>query len=113
MSVLTALSMTIWTMAFAVTGFFGGAGGGSASPGSSPQKADRSLKKRLDKLADALKWLTRKAVKVLPTIVENIAGAVLTCFLGNAVGFVAENKWALIIFVEVLIGLWLMQKSKT
>lgn len=86
MSVLTALSMTILTIAFAVTGFFGGAGGGSASPGSSPKKADRSLKKRLDKLADALKWLTRKAVKVLPTIVENIAGAALRCFLETLLG---------------------------
>lgn len=86
MSVLTALSMTIWTIAFAVTGFFGGAGGGSASPGSSPKKADRSLRKHLDKLADALKWLTRKAVKVLPAIVENIAGAVLKCFLETLLG---------------------------
>ena len=55
------------------------------------------------------KRLVGKAVEVLPAIVGNVVGAILS-FLGKAVGFVAEHTWALIVFVAGLIGVWLMQR---
>ena len=53
----------------------------------SPAKYRRTLKKWLDRLADALKRLA-----------------------GKVVGFVAEHTWALIVFAAGLIGVWLMQR---
>ena len=104
-SILTALSMTISTIALAITGaFWGGAGG-------SPQKDEEVLKKWLDRLADELKRLAGKAVEALPAIVGCVAGAILS-FLGKAVGFVAEHTWALIVFAAGLIGVWLIQRIK-
>ena len=91
--------MTISTIVLAITGFFGGTGGTG------------TLKKWLDKLADALKWLAGKAAEALPAIIRSAVGAILG-FLGKAVGFVAEDTWALIVFVAGLIGWWLMQKIK-
>ena len=100
--------MTISTIFFScITGVFrrgGGAGG-------SPSKDKGTLKKWLDRLADALKRLAGKAVEALLAIVGSAVGAILS-FLGKPVGFVAEHTWALIVFVVGLIGLWLMQKVK-
>ena len=62
-------------------------------------------------MADALKRLAGKAVEALPGIVRSVAGAILSLF-GKGVGFVAENTWALIVFIAGLIGWWLMQKVK-
>ena len=39
----------------------------------------------------------------------SVAGAILG-FLGKAVGFIAEQAWALTVFVAGLIGAWLMQR---
>ena len=69
------------------------------------------MKKRLNRLADALKRLPGKAVEALPAIVESVVGTILS-FLGKAVGFAAEHTWALIAFVVRLIGFWLMLKVK-
>ena len=69
------------------------------------------MKKRLDRLTDALKRLAEKAVEALPAIMGSVVGAILS-FLGKAAGFVAEHTWALIVFVVGLIGCWLMQKVK-
>ena len=85
--------------------FFWG-GGGAGGP---PSKDKRTLRKWLDKLADALKRLAGKAVEALPTIVGSIIGTILS-FLGKKT--VAEHTWALIFFVVGLIGWWLMQKVK-
>ena len=104
-SVLTALSMTISTTVLAITGVFGGGAGGP------PSKDKRTLKKLLDRLADALKRLAGKAVEALAAIAGSVVGAILS-FLGKTVGFVAEHTWALIVFAVGLIGLWLMQKVK-
>ena len=106
-SILTALPMTISTITLAITGVSGGSGG----EGGSSSKDKGTLKKRLDRLADALKRLARKAVEALSAIVGSVVGAILS-FLGKNVGFVAENTWALIVFVVGLIGLWLMEKVK-
>ena len=62
-------------------------------------------------LADALKSLAGKAIEALPAIVESVVGAILS-FLGKAVGFVVEHTWTLIVFVEELIGVWLVQRVK-
>ena len=107
-SILTALSMTIPTIALAITGVFGGGSGGTGSP---PSKDEGVLKKWLDMLPNALKRLAGKAVEALPAIIGSAVGAILS-FLGKAVGFVAEHTWTLIVFVVGLIGVWLMQKVK-
>ena len=87
--------------------FFGGCGG----TGGPPLKDKGTLKKWLDRLADALKRLSGKVVKALPAIVGSVVGAILS-FLGKAVGFVAEGTWALVVFLAGLIGVWLMQRIK-
>ena len=99
--------MTISTNVLAITGAFGGGRG----TGGSPPKDEEFFKKWLDRLADALKRLAGKAVKVLHAIAGSAVGAILS-FLGKAVGFVAEHTWALIVFAAGLIGWWLMQRVK-
>ena len=99
--------MTISMIVLAITGVFGGNG----ETGGSPPKEEGILKKWLDRLADALKRLPGKAVEALPAIVGSAVGAILI-FLGKAFGFVAEHRWALIIFVAGLADLCLMQKVK-
>ena len=101
-SILAAFSVTIATIVLATTCVFGGDGGGT---GGSPPK-DKGL---LDRLADALKRLAGKAAEKLPVILGSVVGAILS-FLGEAVGFVAEHTWALIVFIAGLIGVWLMQR---
>ena len=107
-SILTALSMTISTIVLAITGEFGGDDGGAKGP-TSIEKG--TLKKWLDRLADALKRLAGKAAEALPAIVGSVVGANLS-LLGKVVWFIAEHPWTLVIFVVGLIGLWLMQRVK-
>ena len=78
-SVLTALSISISTTLLAITGVFGGGGGGPTP------KDEGILKKWLDRLADALKRPAGKAVEALPAIVGSVVGAILIV-LGKAVG---------------------------
>ena len=106
-SILTTLSMTFSAIAVAITGV-SGRGKGAGDP---PSKDKGTLKKWLDRLEDALKRLAGKAVEALPAIVESVVGAILS-FLEKAVGFVAEHKYALIVFVVGLICWWLMEKVK-
>ena len=67
-SILTPLSMTISTIAFAITGVFG-AGGGLGGPQS---KDEGVLNKWLNRPADALKRLAGKALEALPAIVGSV-----------------------------------------
>ena len=97
-SILTALSMTISTIVLAITGVFGGGRG----TGGSPPKDEGALKKWLDRLANTLKRFIRKAAEVLPAIVGSVVGAILS-FLGEAVGFVAQHTWALIVLLQDLL----------
>ena len=113
-SVLTALSTTISTIVLALSVVFGGGGGrggggGGGGRGGSPSKNEVVLNKSLNRLADTIKRLARKAIEALPATLVSVAGAILS-FLGKAVGFFAEHTWALIVFVAGLIGVWLMQK---
>ena len=103
-SILTALSVTISTIVFAVTSVLKEEGGGGA-----PSKDKGVLKKWLDRLADALKRLAGKAAEALPAFVGSVVGAILS-FLVKAVEFVTEHTWTLIVFVVGLIGVWLMQR---
>ena len=98
--------MTISAFVLAITGVFGKAGRGAGG-----SQDERILKKWLDRLANGRKRLEGKAVEALPAIVGSVVGAALH-FLGKAVGFVAENKSALIVFVAGLHGWLLMQKVK-
>ena len=82
--------------------------GGGGGP---PLKDEEVLKKWLDRLANALKRLAGKAVEAWPAIVGSVVGVILS-FLGKAVGFVAGHTLALIVFVAILVGWWLMQKFK-
>ena len=75
--------------------------------GGSPLKDERWL----DRPANALKRLSRKAVEAVNAIAICILGAILS-FLKKTVGFVAEHTWALTAFVAGIIGWWLMQKVK-
>ena len=97
-SILTALSMTISTIVLAITGVFAGGRG----TGGSPPKDEGALKKWLDRLANTLKRFVRKAAEVLPAIVGSVVGAILS-FLGEAVGFVAQHTWALIVLLQDLL----------
>ena len=106
-SILTAFSMTIATTVLAITDVFGGTGG----TGGSPPKDKGTLKKWLDRLADALKRLAGKVVEALPAIVGSVVSAILS-FLGKAVGFLAKHTWALIVFAAGLIAWQLMQRVK-
>ena len=100
--------MTISTIVLAITGVFGGGDRGAGGPSSNDGD---TLKKWSDRLVDALKRLTGKAAEALPAVVGSVVGAILS-FLGKAIGFVAGHTWALIVFVVVLTGWWLMQKVK-
>ena len=97
--------MNTSTIVLAITGVFGG----SSGAGDPPSRDKGTLKKWLDRLADALKRLAGKAVEALPSIIRSVAGTILS-LLGKAVGFVAEHKWDIIVSVLGLIGVWLMQK---
>lgn len=90
MSMLTALAMTTSTSVLSVTGVFVGGGGGPATSGSSSLKDKGVLKKWLNKLADALKRLSGKAVKILSAIARCVVGAIFS-FLDEAVGFLAKH----------------------
>ena len=96
--------MTISTIVLAITSVFGGGSRGAGGPQS---KNKETLKKLLERLADALKSLTGKTAEALPAIVGSVVGTILS-FLGKAVGFVAEHTWVLIVFAAGLIGWWLM-----
>ena len=98
--------MTIATVFLAISGTGGGGG-----TGVTPSKDKGTLKKRLDKLADAFKMLVGKAAEALPAIIGSIVGAILS-FLGKTVGFVTEYTWALIVFFAGLIAWWLMQEVR-
>ena len=78
--------MTIATIFLVVTGVLEGDRGA----GGPPSKDEGTLKKWLDRLADAFKRLAGKTVEALPVIVGSVVGAILS-FLGKAVGFVAEH----------------------
>ena len=56
-----------------------------------------------------IKDFAGRAAEALSAIVDSFIGAILS-FLGKALGCVAKNTWALIVFVAGLIGVWLMQK---
>ena len=68
-SVITSLSITISTIALAITGVFEGVGG-------SPSKNDGVLNNWLNRLTGALKRLAGKAVEALPAIVGSFVGAI-------------------------------------
>ena len=55
------------------------------------------MTKWLNRLEDALKRLAGKAPEALLTIVGSVVGAI-SIFLGKALGFVANQTWALIVF---------------
>lgn len=74
-------------------------------------KDKRSLKKWLNKLADALKTLAGKAIEALSAIAGSVDSAILN-FLGKVVGFAAEHTWALTVFVPGLFWIWIIQKIK-
>ena len=96
--------MIISTIVLAVTG-----GGGGGSPPKDEGEFRKWVKKQLNRLANALKHLAGKAAAALPGIIGSVVGAILS-FLGKTVGFLAQDTWALIVFVVGLIGAWLIRR---
>ena len=88
-----------------------GRGADPATSESCSPKDEQALKKRLNKLADALKRLAGNTVEAFSAIVESVIGALLSFFCKVA-GFVAEHTWNLIVLVAEHIGVWLMPKVK-
>ena len=102
--------MTTSTTVLAITDIF--ERGGPPAPGLSRLKNGRAFKKWLNKLADALKRLSRNVAEAFCAIAEKVVGAILS-FLGKVVGFVDEYTRAFTVFAVGLIVVWLMQKVKT
>ena len=84
-SIFTTLFMTISTIFLAITGVFGGGGGGHASFGSSPSKDKEALKIWFSKLVDVLRRFAGKTVEALSTIVQSVVGVIFS-FFGKGVG---------------------------
>ena len=82
-SILTALSMTIATIVLAIEGVFGG---GSRGARRSPPKGRGTLKKWLERLAEALKRLAGKAAEALPGIIVSVVGT-------NRLTFSWKGRW--------------------
>ena len=90
--------MKISTIVLAVTG----GGGGTAPDKPIDPKDPGFVKKTLEKIAKGLAWLVDKAAAALPGIIGSIISWLIN-FLSKAVGFVAENTWALFIAVAGVI----------
>ena len=89
--------MTISTISCTITGVLGGSPAASGSP-----KDKGTLKKWSKKLPVTLKRLVGKTVELLPAIVGNAVGAILS-FLGKAAEFVAKPARTLVAFLSGLI----------
>ena len=113
-SILAALSITITAISLTITDVLGGSPAASGSP-----KDKGTLKKWLQKLPDTLKRLAGKTVEILPAIVGNAVGAILS-ILSKAAEFVAKPARTLVAFLAGLImvdakckkiGMWSNRKS--
>lgn len=111
-SILAALCIS--TISLTITDVLGGSPAASGSP-----KDKGTLKKWLQKLPDTLKRLAGKTVEILPAIVGNAVGAILS-ILSKAAEFVAKPARTLVAFPAGLImvdakckkiGMWSNRKS--
>ena len=111
-SILAALCIS--TISLTITDVLGGSPAASGSP-----KDKGTLKKWLQKLPDTLKRLAGKTVEILPAIVGNAVGAILS-ILSKAAEFVAKPARTLVAFLAGLImvdakckkiGMWSHRKS--
>ena len=111
-SILAALCIS--TISLTITDVLGGSPAASGSP-----KDKGTLKKWLQKLPDTLKRLAGKTVEILPAIVGNAVGAILS-ILSKAAEFVAKPALTLVAFLAGLImadakckkiGMWSNRKS--
>ena len=111
-SILIALSIVISTTVLAIAGVFEDGRGSLAASGLSSANDKEALKKKwFNKLA-TYKILAGKVAEPLLDILGRVVGVILG-FCGRAVGFVAEHRWVLTVFVAGILGVWLMQKIKT
>ena len=94
-SILAALCIS--TISLTITDVLGGSPAASGSP-----KDKGTLKKWLQKLPDTLKRLAGKTVEILPAIVGNAVGAILS-ILSKAAEFVAKPARTLVAFLSGLI----------
>lgn len=111
-SILAALCIS--TISLTITDVLGGSPAASGSP-----KDKGTLKKWLQKLPDTLRRLAGKTVEILPAIVGNAVGAILS-ILSKAAEFVAKPARTLVAFLAGLImvdakckkiGMWSNRKS--
>ena len=97
-SILTAFGMLISTIVLAVTG---GGGGGGRSTTPSKKGEDSWTKKKLKDLTELLQKLGLKAIDALPGIIGSIVSWLLST-LSKAVGWLANNIWALVVAAGLL-----------
>ena len=107
-SVLTAVGMTISTIALALTG---GGSASSVAPSPSPDKPGglrEWIKKQLHHLSELLKKLATKAIDALPGIIGSVVSWLLST-LGKVVGFMSEHLLTLVLLAA---GLFLSEIQK-
>lgn len=102
-SILTAFGMIISTIVLAVTG----GGGTPRAPG---KKDDNWIRKRLKDLGELLKKLGLKAIDALPGVIGAIVSWLLST-LGKAVGWLANNLWALVLGAGLLLFDYLKKRK--
>ncbi len=113
-SILTAIGMTISTLVLALTG-----GGGAVTPPTPPSPSGKGgvkewIKKQLKALAGLLGRLAGHAAAALPGIIGSLVSWLLST-AGSALGWLAENTWALIVAVVGLLFIaakdWLAKRK--
>jgi len=103
-SILTAIGMAISTLVVAVTSSLGT---GGATPAPTPAPADKKglkewVKKQLEAIKRLLGRLAGKAAAALPGVIGSVVSWILST-LGKAVGWLAQNTWAVLVGVAGLL----------
>ncbi|XP_070544630.1 uncharacterized protein [Ptychodera flava] len=92
-AILTALGMTISTIALAVTKGGGGGGGtGANTGGSGPPKVYTKAKEIVKQFGEWLKTLAAKSAAAIPGLIGSLVSFLLKT-AGSVVGFVGEQLW--------------------
>ena len=110
-ALITAVGTIISTIILAIKNAFGistGSGGGGKPPKDS-NKAVTWLRNKLKALARLLGKLAGKLAAALPGVIGSIISGVLSLFK-QAVEFVAEHMWLLIVFLVGLVSSWIWRE---
>lgn len=111
-SVLTAFGMVIGFIVELLVPGSGGGGGGSSNPSGKKGGAKEWVKNKLKAIASLLGKLASKAAAALPGIIGSIVSWILNR-AKEAVGWLAQNLWALIIGVGGLIYTYMVTRNQS